>query len=773
MGLFRKKNKDKDAVLVDVAMMEDVKAAAHHVEDFAEDPTVFGAAEDAGDAANETVALADAVAAGNDARDAAEAADRRELKAAKAREKANKAKAEAKAAAEQADPEANVDEIMRKYDRESATRIWVGKPKVFIGILMAAFSVYCIFMTLFSTELPETKLARFLACVIIIGYLIYPVRKGKVRPNHMPWFDIVIMVVGAACFLYFAFNALDIIRLSTRIEPIHIVVGIVGTLTLMELCRRCVGIPILCVVAALLIYAFYNQFAASNGDGYLMLRNVVYKLFYTTSGVIGTPINVCYTYIVLFIIFGAFLERTGIAAFFISLANKIAGWSSGGAAKVAVISSALCGMVSGSSVGNTVTTGSVTIPMMKKTGYRPEFAGAVEAASSTGGQIMPPIMGAAAFLMAEYMGIPYIEVAAKAIIPALLYFAGIFITVHLEAKKLGLKGIPRNQLPKGSYLFKNCYLIIPLVLLVWLVASGTRTMAYSAAISILGAFVIGCINFFLTEMQNREEGETAGIIAKRVCKLAAETAYEALQAGAKSCIAVAAACAMAGLIAGCITVTGLASTLVTAIVGVAGNAVIIGLVLTMLTCIVLGMGVPTTANYCIMAATTAPILVQLGFPMVAAHFFVFYFGIVADITPPVALAAYAGSAIAKSNPMRTGLNAAKLAIAAFIVPYIIAFNPSMLLEGDYSVLMLGISIATALVGLFGVATALNGNLFCKVNPLFRIAFAAGGIMMMVPETFTDIIGVAIVIGLAVVQWLISKRKKSVPPEAPAEPAAAA
>ena len=782
MGLFTKKNKDKDAGLVDVGFTEQAAAAAHVIEDFAEDEFMIDAAENAGDAAEESAAYADAIATANDARDAAADAERSERKAAKAREKAEKAqaeakvaadKAEAKAAAGKAESEADVDEIMRKYDRESNTRIWVGKPKVIIGILMAAFSVYCIGMTLFSTELPETKLARFLACVVVVGYLIYPARKGKVRPNHIPWFDIVIMAIGAACFLYFAFNALDIIRLSTRIQPIHIFVGIAGTLTLVELCRRCVGIPILCVVAALLIYAFYNQFGASNGDGYLMLRNVVYKLFYTTSGVIGTPINVCYTYIVLFIIFGAFLERTGIAAFFISLANKIAGWSSGGAAKVAVISSALCGMVSGSSVGNTVTTGSVTIPMMKKTGYKPEFAGAVEAASSTGGQIMPPIMGAAAFLMAEYMGIPYIEVAAKAIIPALLYFGGIFITVHLEAKKLGLKGIPRNQLPKGTYLLKNCYLILPLVLLVWLVASGTRTMAYSAAISILGAFIIGCINFFFTELRNREEGETMGIVAKRVVKLAGATAYEALQAGAKSCIAVAAACAMAGLIAGCITVTGLASTLVTAIVGVAGDAVIIGLILTMLTCIVLGMGVPTTANYCIMAATTAPILVQLGFPMVAAHFFVFYFGIVADITPPVALAAYAGSAIAKSNPMKTGLNAARLAIAAFIVPYIIAFNPSMLLEGDYNMIGVGIAIVTAVVGLFGVAVALNGNLFSKVNPLFRIAFAAGGIMMMVPETLTDVIGVAIVIGLAVLQWLISRRKRTAPPEAPAETPAAA
>ena len=767
MTWFDKRKKDKDAVVVDAALMEDVEEAVRSVGDFGGD-AYLNEALDSSDAEREKIeALSAAVAAANDAADARDAAKEAAAKAEAAAKTAEAATAEAEKIAEQADPEADVDEIMRKYDRESNTRIWEGTPKKIVNALMALFSLYCIGMTLFSTELPETKLARFLACVVIIGYLLYPVRKGKVRPNSMPWYDIVIMVVGAACFFYFAFNALDIIRLSTRIQPIHVVVGVIGILVLMELCRRCVGIPILVVVTCLLIYALTNQYGVS-GDLYLMLRNTVYKLFYTTSGVIGTPINVCYTYIVLFIIFGAFLERTGIAAFFISLANKLAGWSSGGPAKVAVISSALCGMVSGSSVGNTVTTGSVTIPMMKKTGYKPEFAGAVEAASSTGGQIMPPIMGAAAFLMAEYMGIPYIEVAVKAIIPAFLYFAGIFITVHLEAKKLGLEGIPRDQLPKGSYLLKNCYLILPLVLLVWLVASGARTMAYSAAISILGAFIIGFINFFLTEMREREDGETFGQVLVKVCKIAIAMAYEGLQAGAKSCVSVAAACAMAGLIAGCITVTGLASTLVSAIVGVAGDAVIIGLVLTMLCCIVLGMGVPTTANYCIMAATTAPILIQLGFPMVCAHFFVFYFGIVADITPPVALAAYAGSAIAKSNPMKTGVNAARLAIAAFIVPYILAFNPVMVLEGDFMALQIVQIVATSLIGLFGISVAMNGHLFVKVNPVFRILLVGAGLCMMAPDTLTDVIGIAIIAIITVVQFLIRKRSQT-----PAEPTAPA
>ena len=662
----------------------------------------------------------------------------------------------APAAESSSDMETDLDEVMRKYDRESATRIWEGTPKIIITVIMTLFSLYCLYMTLFSTALPEVRLTLFVGCIIILGFLTYPAKKGHVKVNSLPWYDIVLMLVGSTCFFYFAINAFTLIQLATRIEPIHVIIGVIGILVLIELCRRCVGIPILCVVAALLIYTFYNQLSY-NPSFFNALKNVVYKLFYTTSGVIGTPINVCFTYIVLFIIFGAFLERTGIASFFIDFANRVAGWSSGGPAKVAVISSALCGMVSGSSVGNTVTTGSVTIPMMKKTGYKPEFAGAVEAAASTGGQIMPPIMGAAAFLMAEYMDLPYAEVAVKAILPAILYFSGIFIAVHLEAKKLGLQGIPRTELPKWGYLLRNLYLILPLVLLVWLVSSGAKTMATSAAISILASFIIGFIHLLATNIRQMK-GQGFGKILWLTVKASLLSAVDALAAGAKGAITVAVACAMAGMIAGCISVTGLASILITAIVQLAGNATIIGLVLTMLCCIVLGMGVPTTANYCIMASTCAPILIQLGFSPVAAHFFVFYFGIVADITPPVALAAYAGSAIAKSNPMKTGINATKLAIAAFIVPYIFAYNPSMLFVGNvewYDVLLISV---TALLGLFGIAAALNGHLFRKIPMVLRLALVAGGLGMMIPGLTSDLIGLAVVAAVVVFQYISGKKQ---------------
>ena len=624
----------------------------------------------------------------------------------------------------------DVAEVMKKYDRESNTRVWEGAPRLAVRLLMVAFSLYSIYVPLFSNALPEYRLSMFLASVIVIGYLNFPARKHHVRPNSMPWYDIAIMVPGAGAFLYYAFNAEKVIKLSLRASKNNflLVVAVVGILALIELCRRSVGLPILCVVGALLVYTFTQ----------VQWRLVLYNLFYTTTGVMNTPVNVCAKYIVVFIIFGAFLERTGIARFFISLANSIAGASAGGPAKVAVISSALCGMVSGSSVGNTVTTGSVTIPMMKKTGYKGEFAGAVEAAASTGGQIMPPIMGAAAFLMAEYMGVSYGEVALRAILPAVLYFTGIYIAVHLEARKLGLKGIPREELPKFSQLIKKFYLLAPLVVLVAMVGLNLKTMQFSAAVAIGVAIVVGVLN--------PDE------------RLTFTKFLDALEAGGRGTITVAVACAMAGIVAGCITVTGLASKLITAIVSVSGGHMMIALVLTMLCCIVLGMGVPTTANYCIMAATCAPILMNpaIGVPAMAAHFFVFYFGIVADITPPVALAAYAGSAIAKADPMKTGINATKLAIAAFIVPYIFAMNPQMLFI-DTNVIQVVQIVVSALIGLFGVAAALNGFLYRHIPVLLRVLMAAGGLGMMIPGTVSDVAGLLIVGGVIFYQRASAKR----------------
>ncbi|MBP3410356.1 MAG: TRAP transporter permease [Clostridia bacterium] len=655
---------------------------------------------------------------------------------------------------------ADVDEIMRKYDRESNTRIWEGKPKIFVSCIAVAFSLFCLYVTLFANFMEQVRLTSFLGAVIVIGFLTYPAKKGKVRVNSMPWYDIVLMVVGAGAFFFYTFNAQTVMKLNMRItkDMAYIIIGAIGMLVLAELCRRSVGLPILCVAGVFMVYTIITLWNGGKG-----LPLIVYKLFYGDSGVISTPVNVCSKYIVVFIIFGAFLERTGISDFFISLANSLCGRFAGGPAKVAVVSSALCGMVSGSSVGNTVTTGSVTIPMMKQTGYKAEFAGAVEAAASTGGQIMPPIMGAAAFLMAEYVGVPYSNIIVRAILPAVLYFLGIFIAVHLEAKKLGLKGISRDLLPRMKDLIKDTYLLLPLIVLIYLVCSNTKTMQFSAAVAIVAAIVVGFLNNFLKWCRSKKTAEpdkrnvasaTLGVGGG----FGVKNIFEALEAGGRGCISVAVACGIAGLIAGCLTITGLASKMINVIVGISGSSSILALLLTMLCCIVLGMGVPTTANYCIMASACAPILIQMGIPTIAAHFFVFYFGIVADITPPVALAAYAGSAIAKGNPMKTGITATRLAIAAFIIPYIFAYSPSILFIGEglvwYDIALIVIS---SIIGMYAVAAGLSGYFFKGMNVVERILAIGGGLLMIIPGAVTDLIGLALIALVAVFQLILKKK----------------
>ena len=658
---------------------------------------------------------------------------------------------------------ADMDEVMRKFDRESATRIWQGKPKLVVGVVMALFSLYCIWMTLRCTWDLPIRLTSFLGLITIMGYLTYPARKDHVKPNSMPWYDIVLMLLGAGSFFYYCLNYNSLVMVITsaaKINPasesaipnawFYLVIGVVAILVLAELCRRCVGLPILCVVGALLVYTF------ASGQN---LARVIYTLFYGTSGVMATPIQVCAKFIAVFIIFGAFLERTGISNFFIDLANSLAGSTSGGPAKVAVISSALCGMVSGSSVGNTVTTGSVTIPMMKRTGYQGEFAGAVEAAASTGGQIMPPIMGAAAFLMAEFMDTTYPDVAVKAILPALLYFTGIFIAVHLEARRLDLKGIPRDQLPRFGNLVKSIYLLLPLVVLVWMASTNVRTLQFSASIAIVLAILVSLPHLFAGSRAQHAEGAAVHFV-----KDTGSMILGSLEAGGRSCITVAVACSVAGIVSGCITVTGLASKLINGVINISNMipfptlSLFIALFLTMLCCIVLGMGVPTTANYCIMASTCAPILIQLGIGKIPAHFFVFYFGIVADITPPVALAAYAGSAIAKSDPMKTGVNATKLAIAAFIVPYIFAYSPAMLFVDNPGVLQVAQIVISALLGIFGVAAALNGYLFRPIPRWMRLALVVAGLAMMVPGSATDVVGLVALAAVVLYQKSMVKRE---------------
>lgn len=637
----------------------------------------------------------------------------------------------------------NLEEVMRKYDRESNVRIWTGRPAWVVKAILIGFSLFCIWVTLFATFLEEIRLTSFMGLIVLLGFLYYPADKNNNKANHIPWYDVLGMILGAGAFLYYTFSAEQIIQQGTRFSPLQIVIAVIGIVALLEVTRRSVGWPILLVALFFIVYALVYGLTNPSFPG--RVRYLVRNLFYAKTGILSTPINVCSKFIVVFIVFGAFLERTGISELFINIANCIAGRFAGGPAKVAVISSALCGMVSGSSVGNTVTTGSVTIPMMKETGYKSEFAGAVEAAASTGGQIMPPIMGAAAFLMADIIGVPYSDILVRAIFPAVLYFTGIFIAVHLEAKKYGLTGIPAEKLPKFSKLVKKIYLLAPLVLLVIWVSGNKMTMQRAAAYSILVAIIAGVVDSIVSGEYKDGNGFTFKML------------LDALEAGGKGTITVGAACGVAGIISGTITMTGLANEMINAIVAVAGDKLLIALVLTMLCCIVLGMGVPTTATYCIMAATCAPILTRMGVPILAAHFFVFYFGIVADITPPVALAAYAGSAIAKSNPMRTAVNATKMAIGAFLIPYVFCFSPDILLI-DATPLGVIVKYATSLVGIVGVAAALEGYMFINMGIIDRLLFAAGGLMMISPGTMTDAVGLALIAAGVCIQ--LARRKRS-------------
>ncbi|HHY99867.1 MAG TPA: TRAP transporter fused permease subunit, partial [Tissierellia bacterium] len=381
-----------------------------------------------------------------------------------------------------------------------------------------------------------------------------------------------------------------------------------------------------------------------------------------------------------------------------------------------------------------------TIPMMKRTGYKGEFAGAVEAAASTGGQIMPPIMGAAAFLMAEMVGIPYARIAVKAILPAVLYFTGIFLMVHLEAKKEGLRGLRKDELPNFRKLvIQNGYLMLPLILLIVMLAVNYKTMATCAMIA-TGASIV--VSMFRKET-----------------RLTPSTFADALENAARNTVGVGVACATAGIIAGVVTMTGLGQVLITGVVKLAGSNLFIALVLTMIACIILGMGVPTTANYVIMATTCAPILIAMGVPAIAAHMFVFYFGIVADITPPVALASYAGAAIAKSNPMKTGINSTRLAIAAFIVPYIFVLNPAMLFIETTPRQVIQILI-TSIAGMYALSAALEGYMFRVLKWWQRIPAAAAGLLLIDPSAVTDLIGVLVFAFLVVSQHIQNKNSQT-------------
>ena len=555
--------------------------------------------------------------------------------------------------------ENDMKKIMADLDREQSFREHNCWRKYITLIVSVAFCIFQLYATLSGTITAQILRATHLAFVQFLAFLLFPAFR-KCPRNTLPWYDLVLGVIGAACWMYIVINFQSLVRRTGAFTSLDITVAIIGILVLLESCRRIVGIPILVIACVFIVYAFSGRYLPGffNHRGY-SLERVASHLFFNTEGIMGVPIGACSTFIFLFILFGALLEKTGIGQFFIDICNSIAGGASGGPAKVAVLTSALLGTVSGSSVSNTVGSGSFTIPMMKKLGYKGEFAGAVEAAASTGGQLMPPIMGAAAFLMAESLGLPYVTIVKAAVVPALLYFTGIFLTVHLEAHKLGLKGLPREQLPAFLPLFlKQGYMLLPLVVIIVFLCMG-KTAVFAALMGIVACLAIGVVTSIVNILQKQQP------------KFGFNDILEVMTTAARNIISVAIACAMAGIIIGIVTLTGIGLKFGAGLISISHGIAFITLFLTMVSSIILGMGAPTTANYLITSTITASAIIGLGFQPLAAHMFAFYFGIIADITPPVALAAIAGAAIAKARPIKTAFNATKLAIGAFIIPYIL------------------------------------------------------------------------------------------------------
>lgn len=635
--------------------------------------------------------------------------------------------------------EEEIKQLMKELDREQAYRehtCWRQYITVVISVVFVMFQLYA---TLSGHITAQILRATHLAFVQLLAFLLFPASK-KMRKDTLPWYDVVLALIGASCWMYIVINFDTLVRRSGINTALDVAIGIVGIIILFESCRRIVGLPIMIIAGCFVFYAFVGKYLPSfmHHRGY-SLQRVVCHLFYNTEGIMGTPIGACSTFIFLFILFGALLEKTGIGQFFIDVCNSIAGGASGGPAKVAVLSSALLGTVSGSSVSNTVGSGSFTIPMMKRLGYKGEFAGAVEASASTGGQLMPPIMGAAAFLMAESLGMPYITIVKAAIIPAILYFTGIFITVHLEAKKLNLKGLPKDQLPKFMPLFlSKGFMMLPLLVIIYFLCAG-KTAVFAALMGIVSCLIIG----FAVSLIDLAHGRRPTFNVKDI--------VDVMCAASRNIISVAIACGMAGIIIGIVTLTGLGLKMGAGLVTLAHGQLFLTLIFTMIASIILGMGAPTTANYLITSTITAGAIIQLNVLPLAAHMFAFYFGIIADVTPPVALAAIAGAAIAKAKPMRTAVNATKLAIGAFIIPYMFVFNSQMLMI-DANAIQLIYILITALIGMFGISVALEGYGFgLTSNIIERLLFAAGGLLCVIPEGMTDIIGLSMLAVLCAFQ----------------------
>jgi len=634
----------------------------------------------------------------------------------------------------------NLDDLMRKYDTESRFRLlsgWQAKFVMFIAIAMSCFHFYT---SGFGLLLAQKQGAVHLAFTLCLVFLLYPMSSKQSKTSGIPWYDFIVAAIGVASAMYIVVFFNDLVMRSGLPTTTDLVMGFLLIATLLEATRR-ISNPILpCLAIVALLYCYFGRYMPDMiaHRGFSVSR-IINHMYLGTEGIFGTPLEVSSTFVFMFILFGSILEKTGIGKFIIDLSLALAGWSTGGPAKVAVVSSGLMGTVSGSSVANVCTTGMFTIPLMKSVGYEPYFAGAVEAVSSTGGQIMPPVMGAAAFIMAQILGVPYIQVVIAAIVPALLYYFAVMVQVHFEAARLGLMGLPFSKLPPLKPLVKaKGFLLIPLVAIIYFLIAG-YTPLKAAFNGILVSFVLSWLH--------------------KETRLTPIRLMEAFEAGARGAIGVACACATVGIVVGMGTLTGLALRIANAIVTMAGGSKILTLCYTMLASLLLGMGLPTTANFIVTSTMAAPALKLLGVPDMAAYMFVFYFGIAADLTPPVALAAYAGAGIAGSDPMRTGFTAFKLALAGFLVPYIYVYNPMLLFIGAEPLPMIQ-AICTALLGVFLLGMSTIGFFRCKMAWYVRILAFVGAIGLLIPGTMTDIAGLALLVLIVIFQIFKAKRMKA-------------
>ncbi|MEK4083689.1 TRAP transporter permease [Psychrobacillus sp. FSL K6-1415] len=644
--------------------------------------------------------------------------------------------------------------ILQKYDPESNTRSVDGimKKVIFFGLL--AFSLFQLYTAIEGQFTAYIQRSIHLGFALSLIFLMFPAMKKSIRKRKIPIYDYLLSILSIGVGLYWPIQYQELVFRVGTMTDLDFIVGALAILLTLEAARRTVGLPITIIATVFLVYAFFGPyfpgFLAHRGQD---LSSLVHLMFFTTDGILGTPISVSATFIFVFLLFGSFLVKTGVGQYFNDLAVTLAGRLTGGPAKVAIFSSALQGTISGSSVANVVTSGSYTIPMMKKLGYRKEFAGGVEAAASTGGQLMPPIMGAAAFLMVEFIGgITYWEIAKAAAIPAVLYFAGIWIMTHFEAKRVGLKGMSKEEMPDRKEVLKKLYLLIPIITIIVLMFIGVPTMQ-AALWGIVAAVVFSAID--------------------KETRMNFKDIIDALVDGARTALAVAAATAAAGIIVGVVVKTGLGLSLANGLISASGGNILLTLFFTMLASIVLGMGSPTTANYVITSTIAAPAIITLlmldmpagaTVPLVvalSAHLFVFYFGIIADITPPVALAAFAAAGVSGGDPIKTGVVAAKLAIAAFIIPYMVIFSPALLMI-DTTFLEVIWVVFTAITGMIAIGAGMIGYWYRKVTWIERIFAVGTGLLLIYPESFSDIAGLIIFAILLAIQ-LFTKGKNN--PEA--------